>query len=63
MPYYIRKDTEDCKGRWATVDKDGKTISCHDTKEQAIKHMVAASIGSGEDAAGDWEHRNRKGHL
>jgi hypothetical protein len=60
MPYYIRKDAEDCKSGWATTDKDGKTITCHETKDQAIKHMVAISIGAGEDAGGDWAHRKNK---
>ena len=60
MPYYIAKDREDCKSGWATVDAQGKTITCHETKDQAIKHMVAISIGSGEDAGGDWAHRNQK---
>lgn len=60
MPYYIRNDAEDCKGRWATVDKDGKTITCHETKDQAIKHMVAISLGAGEEAAGDWANRKKK---
>ena len=60
MPYYIRNDAEDCKGRWATVDKDGKTISCHDTKDMAIKQMVAISISTGEDAGGDWANRKKK---
>ena len=63
MPHYIRNDAEDCKGGWATVDAKGKTITCHETKDQAIKHMVAISIGAGEDVAGDWNHRDRKGHL
>jgi len=60
MPFYIRKDAEDCKGRWATVDKDGKTITCHETKDQAIKHAVAAGLGSGEGYDGDWANRKKK---
>ena len=60
MPYYIRNDASDCKSGWATVDAKGKTITCHETKEQAIKHMVAISIAQGEQPMGDWAHRNNK---
>lgn len=60
MPYFIRKDAEDCKSGWATTDEKGKTITCHETKDQAIKHMVAASIGTGEEPGGDWANRKKK---
>lgn len=60
MPYYIKKDAENCKGKWATVDKDGKLITCHETKDQAIKHAVAAALGAGETYDGDWAHRKNK---
>ena len=58
--FYIRKDAPGCKGGWATTDGAGKVITCHETKDQAIKHMVAASIGAGEQPAGDWAHRKNK---
>lgn len=58
--FYIRKDAPDCKSGWATVDDKGNVITCHETKDQAIKHMVAASIGAGEQPGGDWEHRKNK---
>ena len=58
--FYIRNDASDCKSGWATTDGSGKTISCHETKDQAIKHMVAASIGAGEQPGGDWAHRKNK---
>jgi hypothetical protein len=57
--FYIRNDAADCKG-WATTDGAGKVITCHETKDQAIKHMVAASIGAGEQPGGDWAHRKNK---
>ena len=60
MPYYIRKSPEDCKSGWATVDADGKTIACHETKEMAIKNMVAVSLSTGEEPAGDWANRKEK---
>jgi hypothetical protein len=60
MPYYIRNDATDCKSGWATTDAKGKTITCNETKDQAIKHAVAASIGSGETFDGDWAHRKNK---
>lgn len=58
--FYIRKDAPGCKSGWATTDGQGKVITCHETKDQAIKHMVAASIGAGEQPGGDWAHRKRK---
>ena len=57
--FFIRNDAQGCKG-WSTVDGKGKVITCHETKDQAIKHMVAASIGAGEQPGGDWAHRKRK---
>lgn len=60
MPYYISKERPDCESGWATVDADGKTITCHETKEQAIKHMVAISIGAGDEPGGTYEDRKRK---
>ena len=58
--FYIRKDAPGCKSGWATTDGKGNVITCHETKDQAIKHMVAASIGAGEQPGGDWDHRKNK---
>ena len=58
--FYIRKEAPGCKSGWATVDGKGNVITCHETKDQAIKHMVAASIGAGEQPGGDWDHRTKK---
>jgi hypothetical protein len=52
--FYIRKDAPGCKGSWATVDGKGDIVTCHETKDQAVKHMVAASIGAGEQPGGEW---------
>jgi hypothetical protein len=60
MPYYIRNDAEDCKDRWATVKDDGSTLSCHDTKKQAIDQMVAISISDGIEPGGDWSGRKKE---
>lgn len=58
--FYIRKDAPGCKSGWATVNAKGDVITCHETKDQAIKHMVAASIGAGEQPGGDWANRKKK---
>jgi len=60
MPYYIKEKPADCKNGWATVDAKGVTITCHETKDQAIKHMVAISLSTGEQVAGDWANRKKK---
>lgn len=59
MPYFIRKDAKGCAG-WATVKSDGTVITCHPTKEKAIAHMVAISLGDKVEPGGDWAHRNKK---
>jgi hypothetical protein len=57
--FYIRKDAPGCKGGWATVDGEGNVITCHETKDQAIKHMVAAAIGAGEQPGGEWSPKKK----
>jgi len=52
MPYYIKQGAKNCAG-WATVKQDGSVITCHQTKTDAIKHMVALSIATGEKAGGE----------
>jgi len=56
MPYYISDTQADCSG-WATVkeESDGRytTIGCHDTKQDAIDQMVAASISEGLEPGGE----------
>jgi hypothetical protein len=53
MPYYIRKDAPGCAG-WATTHADGSVMTCHKTRGDAIKHMVAVSIATKEKPGGTW---------
>jgi hypothetical protein len=57
--FYIRKDAPDCKSGWATVNGKGEVITCHETKDQAIKHMIAASLGAGEQPGGEWSPKKK----
>lgn len=59
MPYFIRKDAPGCEG-WAVVKTSGEEISCQETKERAIKQMVALSIAEGIEPGGDWADRKKK---
>jgi HK97 family phage prohead protease len=56
VPYYISDKQADCSG-WATVkeETDGRytTIGCHDTKQDAIDQMVAASISEDLEPGGE----------
>jgi uncharacterized protein len=55
MPYWISSDQADCDG-WATLlEKDDGTyemLACHTSKEDAVAHMVAASINTDGKAMG-----------
>jgi hypothetical protein len=53
MPYYIRKGAPGCAG-WSTTKADGKVITCHKTRGDAIKHMVALSIATKEKPGGTY---------
>jgi hypothetical protein len=57
--FFIRKDAPGCKSGWATTNGKGEVITCHETKDQAIKHMVAASIGAGEQPGGEWSPKKK----
>ena len=48
MPYFITDKSPDCAG-WATIKEDGEVIGCHQTKQDAVDHMVAVSLA--EDMA------------
>lgn len=55
MPYGISENQPDCD-KFATVvklDNEYVTIGCHDTKQEAIDQMVAASIGEGKEPLGE----------
>ena len=53
MPYYIRKGAPGCAG-WATTHADGSVLTCHKTRGDAIRHMVAVSIATKEKPGGTW---------
>lgn len=57
--FFIRKDAPGCKSGWATTNGKGEVITCHETKDQAIKHMVAAAIGAGEQPSGEWKPKGK----
>jgi len=48
MPYFITDKSPDCSG-WATIKEDGEVIGCHQSKQDAVDHMVAVSLA--EDMA------------
>jgi HK97 family phage prohead protease len=56
MAYFITDQSEECPN-WATVKDDGTVIpgGCHETKQEAIDHMVAASLAEDIPAGGDYE--------
>lgn len=56
MPYFITDQSPDCPN-WATVKEDGEVIpgGCHATKQEAIDHMVAASLSEDLPAGGEYE--------
>jgi HK97 family phage prohead protease len=60
MPYLISDKQSDCAG-WATVkeEADGSytTLSCHDTKQDAIDQMVAISIAEDMEPGGEVSSR------
>jgi len=54
MPYYIEKDNAGCDtGDWATTKGDGEVMGCHDTKDAAIRQMVALSVAEGIEPGGE----------
>lgn len=55
MPYYIAKDRPGCEGRWSVVKGNGEVVECQESKEMAIKQMVAMSIGEGTEPGGEWK--------
>lgn len=55
LPYYIAKDRPGCDGRWAVVKESGAVVKCHETKEMAIRQMVAVSVAEGIEPGGEWK--------
>jgi HK97 family phage prohead protease len=62
MPYYISENQSDCQG-WATVkeESDGSytTVTCHDTKQDAIDQMIAVSIAEDMEPGGEVNSRSK----
>lgn len=54
MPYFITDQHPDCSA-WATVKEDGELLACHETQEDAIAQMVAASISEEVEPGGTYE--------
>jgi HK97 family phage prohead protease len=55
MPYGISNSQSDCSN-WATVkqiDDDYETITCHDSKQDAIDQMIAVSLTEDIEPLGD----------
>jgi len=49
MPYKITKRGSG----WAVVTPSGKTVGTHDSKDAAVKQMVAASLNEGIKPGGE----------
>jgi len=60
MPYFIEQGNPDCNG-WAVVKEGGEVIGCHESKGDAIDHMVAISMA--EDIAPGGEKDSRQVSL
>jgi len=52
MPYYITDKKEGCSG-WAVVKSNMEQEGCHETKQQAIRQMVALSLAEGIEPGGE----------
>ena len=56
MPYFISNTEPECPN-WAMVKRldDGsyEVVGCHETKEKAINHMVAASLAEDIEPGGE----------
>lgn len=55
MPYGITNNQVDCSG-WAVVkEEEGQliTVACHQTKQDAVDHMVAVSLAEGLEPLGE----------
>jgi uncharacterized protein len=61
MPYGISQSQSDCT-MWATVKETPsgayETIGCHANKQDAIDHMVAASVNTNTDVLGQVDKRS-----
>jgi hypothetical protein len=65
MPYGISEQQSDCSG-WATVKQTGdgfETVSCHETKSDAVDQMVALSVGEDMEPMGNIDRRAKASDL
>jgi|GEM_PF-3704606 len=54
MPYFIQKSAPGCaEDQWATTKGSGEVMGCHDTKDGAIRQMVALSVAEGIEPGGE----------
>lgn len=53
MPYFIWDESPTCSG-WAVVKEDGKEMSCHKSKQDAIEAMVGVSAAEGIEPGGTY---------
>lgn len=44
MPYEIKHNIEGCSGYAVVLKDSGKIVTCHDSKEKALKHLAALEI-------------------
>lgn len=44
MPYEIKQDVEGCSGYAVVLQTTGKVVGCHQTKDDAVKHLAALRI-------------------
>ena len=56
MPYFITNKSPDCPG-WAMVKEDGEVLMCHQSKQDAIDHMVAVSLAEDMPPGGERNSR------
>jgi len=54
VPYYIAKERPGCKSGWAVVKENGDLVDCQETKERAVRQMVAISLAEGIEPGGEW---------
>jgi len=52
MPYFITDKAEGCSG-WATTKQDGEVLGCHESKQDAVKQMVALSLAEKLEPGGE----------
>lgn len=60
MPYYISMEHPECKGGHAVVkEENDELITCHETHEDAEKHLTALNIAMEEEKATDQDLETR----